>query len=59
MLKEEPNADSGEVAVSHLFVSQNPLEEPLQMGLRGLQALTTPGEISYVWCPLSERETQT
>lgn len=29
------------------------------MGLGGLQALTTPGEISYVWCPLSKKETHT
>lgn len=43
VFKKESNTDSGEVAVSHLLVSQHPLEEPLQMGLRGLQALTTPG----------------
>lgn len=43
VFEQEPNADRGEVAVSHLLVSQHPLEEPLQMGLRGLQALTTPG----------------
>lgn len=43
MFKEEPHTYSSEVAVSHLLVSEHPLEEPLQMGLRGLQALTTPG----------------
>lgn len=43
VLKKEPDTDGGEVAVSYLLVSQHPLEEPLQVGLRGLQALTTPG----------------
>lgn len=43
VFKKEPDTHGGEVAVSHLLVSQHPLEEPLQVGLRGLQALTTPG----------------
>lgn len=43
VFQKESNTDGGEVAVSHLLVSQHPLEEPLQMGLRGLKSLTTPG----------------
>lgn len=43
VFKEEPDTDSGEVAISHLLVSEHPLEEPLQVGLRSLEALTTSG----------------
>lgn len=57
MFEKQPHTDGGEVAVGHLLVSQHPLEEPLQVGLRGLQALTTPGQISYVWSPLSKTNT--
>lgn len=53
VLQEQPNTDCREVAVSHFFVFQHPLEEPLQMGLSRLQSLTTPGKVGYVRSPLS------
>lgn len=59
VLQENPDADGGEVAVSHLLVSKHPLQEPLQVGLRGLQALPTPGEIRYVRRSLSAGSKQT
>lgn len=57
VLQKQPNTDCREVAVSHFFVFQHPLEEPLQMGLSRLQSLTTPGKVGYVRSPLS-RNTQ-
>lgn len=57
VFEKDANTDSGEVAVSHLLVSEHPLQKPLQMGLGGLQALPTPGEICYVWRSLSTKET--
>lgn len=43
VFQEKADTDSGKVAVSHLLVSQHPLQKPLQVGLGGLQALPTPG----------------
>lgn len=57
MFQKQPNTDGGEVAVSHFFVFQHPLEEPLQMGLCSLQPLTAPSQVGYVRGPLSENTT--
>lgn len=48
VLQQNAHAHSGEVAVSHLLVPQHPLQEPLQVGLRRLQALPAPGEVGNV-----------
>lgn len=58
MFEEEANADGGEVAVCHLLVSQHPLQEPLQVGLRCLQTLAAPGQVGYVRSPLPEENTK-
>lgn len=56
VLQQNAHADSGEVAVGHLLVPQHPLQKPLQVGLGGLQALPTAGEIRYVRRSLSAKE---
>lgn len=55
-LKQQAHTDSGEVAIGHLFVPQNPLQQPFQVSLRGLQPLPAPSEISNVGRPFPKRE---
>lgn len=55
-LQQQPHADGGEAAAGHLLVPQHPLQQPLQVGLRGLQPLATAREVSDVGGPFPERE---
>lgn len=56
-LKQQPHTDRGEVPIGHLFVPQDPLQQPLQVGLRGLQSLPTASEISNIGRPFPTWET--
>ena len=55
-LQQQPHTDGGEVPIGHLLVPQNPLQQPFQMSLRGLQSLPTPSEISDIGGPFPERK---
>lgn len=55
-LKQQPHTDGGKVSIGHLLVPQHPLQQPFQVSLRGLQSLSTAGEISNVGGPFPERK---
>lgn len=57
VFQQQSDADGGEVTVGHFFISQYPLQEPLQMSLRRLQALSAPCQIGDVRGPLPAAQT--
>lgn len=55
-LKQQPHTDSGKVPIGDLFISQDPLQEPFKVSLRGLQTLPTASEVSDVWCSFPKKK---